>query len=828
MNGDRGSWTENQTIVQSSLFALAIDFLHRRLLQEVLYPLLLTLALSAAVDVRYAPAISSSISADPRRTLDSVHSFANNQKLRQPKAVNPVALTALSSQDVSSKISPHYRAVKPAVQKNPYTGQSYMPEAQKDSYRKQPVLQTEPYQSNQFTVPYFDSILGFPNTYKLAADSNKPAAQISAQAAPLQAQFLPTIGSYAPSATIFNQDKAISLPTFTDFMYPLYPGATQPQAVQSEASTTNSRLPVYKSAYPVAKSSEYSQVYAPNYQSTDAVSSAGNEKLPSATTVSVNGRKMSLPLLQLQSTEEYPGYLHGFDNQPVVLNSGLNYQADPGLSFGFESASPKPNIVEQPSNVSPFLSPLSSFQSQIVPIQAPGGAQQFPRYKGASVDIYSAGNLAKLPSSYESIQAQPQLHFATPNAPNSGPSVGPRQTPARQFTPAEEIRADVETFNKKKPPPPRQHRDDEDEEEPEPKYKTNEKEYSQSSAEDENSERSPGKIFKDSNSEGDFKPSKSFPFKQYDEKFGKYSKQADDEESGGKSFSKQRNYPSAEEDDEEDGRASSKYRSGYSSPKSTYGKYEDEDEDDEESQKYEKRQDAEEDSDYEVQPKSYYGKDLEQEYEESYRKELPKSKYVHVKEVPDVDHEVPRSSKKHKESSRSRANEDDSEETKGQSSRGSYNYQRAPKSSYRDTDAYSSEPFSKTAPKVVYEETFGYKSPEKGKYSRHAKDKKGAEKYSTHQKTKEDGYSRVTKSPSRQINTKAGDSYSYRNGDSYSYPSERKLKFYSNSPDTNAFSGSFGKDFAALDERGSSVGTSKHGETYSPLKSEFQRDLRGI
>lgn len=72
--------------------------------------------------------------------------------------------------------------------------------------------------------------------------------------------------------------------------------------------------------------------------------------------------------------------------------------------------------------------------------------------------------------------------------------------------------------------------------------------------------------------EGDFKPSTSFPFKEYDEMFGRYSNR---DKIGGdeKSVSKNRDYSSSGDDDDE---SSARYRSEDTSSKAFYDRQEEE------------------------------------------------------------------------------------------------------------------------------------------------------------------------------------------------------------------------------------------------------------
>lgn len=116
--------------------------------------------------------------------------------------------------------------------------------------------------------------------------------------------------------------------------------------------------------------------------------------------------------------------------------------------------------------------------------------------------------------------------------------------------------------------------------------------------------------------QGNFKPSTSFPFKQYDEKFGKYSSRDEDDE---EPFSKYRYSPSSDDDNDEEA-PSGKYNTDETSSKSLYSKQKDEGNDD---HVYE-RQKTEEASDDTNTPKY-------REFGASYKAKPPKqSKYSSI------------------------------------------------------------------------------------------------------------------------------------------------------------------------------------------------------
>lgn len=128
------------------------------------------------------------------------------------------------------------------------------------------------------------------------------------------------------------------------------------------------------------------------------------------------------------------------------------------------------------------------------------------------------------------------------------------------------------------------------------------------------------KSFKAPPAEGDFKPSTSFPFKQYDEKFGRYSNR-DKIGGDGKSVSKNRDYSSSDDDDE------GRYRSEDTSSKAFYDRQEEEEgeyDDVDKSRDYERRKAKGETSGDENAAIKYYDKNFDGESEASYKAKLSK------------------------------------------------------------------------------------------------------------------------------------------------------------------------------------------------------------
>ena len=373
-------------------------------------------------------------------------------------------------------------------------------------------------------------------------------------------------------------------------------------------------MPVYKIVYSLPKASG-SQIYA-----------AMLEK-----------EKASLPILQVRESQEPPSYVSSLQSQPLVLNP-VDHQ------FNFAVRAPKANSV-QPS--APFLSPLSSFQGQVVPISTAANNAQFPQYKGATLEVYpTVSGFSTM--AYQPVQTQPRLHFQHDNVQPVQPVDN-----LRHSMPAEEIRSDVEIIDKHKPPPPPKTDDDDDDDDDdkddadddegtfnnkiiyEPKYNLTfnsefalagyappDKQHEANSEEEDDYESNSERYFKAPSVQGNFKPSTSFPFKQYDEKFVKYSSRYRDEDNE-EPFSKYR-YSSSSDDDSDEEVATGKYNTDEASSKSLYSKQEDEGNDDR--HVYE-RQKTEEASDDTNTPKY-------REFEAPYRAKSPKqSKYTSVIEM---------------------------------------------------------------------------------------------------------------------------------------------------------------------------------------------------
>ncbi|XP_076283246.1 uncharacterized protein LOC143210352 [Lasioglossum baleicum] len=396
----------------------------------------------------------------------------------------------------------------------------------------------------------------------------------------------------------------------------------------------NLQLPTYRIGYSLPKASG-PQLFSP------AMQNQFNKKASS--------------ILQAQN---YPTYFNHYQSQPLILS--------PADQFTYPERTPKLNNAQLSA---PFLSPYSSFQGQVIPISITNSNPQFPQYKGAAVQVRpTVGGLSAI--GYEPLQTQPQLHFGKGNVHAAGAY--------RNLGPVQQIRTDVEVIDKKKPttPPPN---DDDDGE----GVDDSGKDYGPGNNGDDDYEPKPDKSFKPSQMEGNFKPSNYFPFKQYDEKFGKYSKQNHEEEADEKPYTKYSDYSSSSDDDnddDEDDNSSGKYRSGKQ-----------ENEDDGNSYDYD-REKAEHDG----YRSKYFEKNIDDDFGGSYGSESPKQKYV--KEESEDDY-VPKSSYRN-------TDHYDSDDSTGQGSRHSFTYYKNPRG-HRDNVGQGSDILTQ----VAYDGGFGYKLP---------------------------------------------------------------------------------------------------------------------
>ncbi|KAI4483072.1 hypothetical protein M0804_008127 [Polistes exclamans] len=453
------------------------------------------------------------------------------------------------------------------INQNPATGGSFL----------SPYQANQPYANlGQFSTPYFGQTF-------INSELMKPTIQY-------RTIMQPKIHRLQESSTNLNEDnqKKIVEDMFgmhyeNPFLINQKLSSSSDISIQKEVPANKVKLPIYRTQYPGPKNSEYIFSYPTNHQSESTQKLS--QYYPQKETTDM--KKITLPVVRVTNSENLPDYLRTFETQPVLLNHNLNYQ-QPNLNFGIIDV--KDKSIGQGNNISPFQSSISSFQGQVIPIQTASSTPEFPQYKGATVSHYPGSlDLAKIPRTYEPLRTQPQLHFQ-----NVQPSriINPYQKVNLNTKPGGEILEDVDIITTN-PPPPLKNEDEDDFEDE--RYKSVETEYGHNSNDEEEYSAKPSK--EESSSESDFVPSKSFPFKEYDEKFGKYSKVNNkDEDDDDKTIStKFVNYSSAENDD--DGQ-SSKYSNDHES-ESNRSNYDDEDEDG--SERYESQREL-------VKPKKKYNR----------------------------------------------------------------------------------------------------------------------------------------------------------------------------------------------------------------------------
>ncbi|XP_076763141.1 uncharacterized protein LOC143430651 [Xylocopa sonorina] len=521
---------------------------------------------------------------------------------------------------------------------------------------KREAMETGQSAAENFRFHQFQPIV--PSVQNIQPDSLKSAT--------VQASPLITIDSSSPYSDIFKQSSVYSglpisldasgtqsneqLVPYADNLFTMSAGY-KIGGVKSQKPTGTSTLqvPVYKTSQPLTAVSPQQQIHAHSNQN----------------------KKASLPQVRLQNGQELPSYLASFQNQPLVTNA-----ADHQLYLG--GRTPKVNNLQLSA---PFLSPLSSFQGQVVPISTVTNNQQFPRYKGAAIEVYpTVGGFSPM-AAYQPLQSQPQLQFkygSVPQLVDGSP---------RQSTPAQGILYDVELIDKKNPQPPSkkdgEHEDDDGEDK-------EGKDDGQTPHENDDDELKPRRYFKAPQTESNFKPSTSFPFNRYDEKFAKHSSQNRDEE--------------ADNDSEDERAPSSKYHSGESSSRSNYDRQESDDDEDDDRQGYERQRNEEAAED--TRKVKYLDKDFDEEFEASYRRKSPKQKHVHAKEVPELKYGSP-SSKKEKGNHKSK-------DSSGEGSHGNFKHHKFSQD-LRDSVGHSSDIVTEGTPGTIHEENFGYKIPRRNK-----------------------------------------------------------------------------------------------------------------
>jgi hypothetical protein len=308
--------------------------------------------------------------------------------------------------------------------------------------------------NNQVTPPYFESFLAQPKYLTTKSDP-----------------FSNNIGFKSPMKLQYN-----SYPEYTEFpsSIPLYNSIAQ-MPIQSIIATDHHQIqqqgseyspyaaqlmqnlktvqPASKTYTPLHRDNQQQQhQLKPQYQTNDN-HPYGNIEYATSPTVEINGKKVPLPILQLQANHPFPSYVQTLEATPVIFSSetGLQYKTNPNFDISFDFAKPRNIITNQRSNLNtPYVPSLYNYGSgstQILPVQSSSSTAQFPKFKGASIGQVPSREFTKIPNDYQEFKSQSHLHFDG----------------NLNKKPLEKIRTDVEIINKKKSIPPLPKDDDDDE-----------------------------------------------------------------------------------------------------------------------------------------------------------------------------------------------------------------------------------------------------------------------------------------------------------------------------------------------------------------------------
>ncbi|XP_016839150.1 uncharacterized protein LOC103316425 [Nasonia vitripennis] len=608
-----------------------------------------------------------------------------------------------------------------------------------DSEALSQVRQTETSYNNQVTTPlYIDSYVTHP---KYAATKSSAFPSENQYKVPAKVQFnsYPTLSELAPNVPVYGPIAQVSL-------HSIVPN-NHHQVQQSASQNTAYKAPIahnFKNIHPTTKvyaplhAHNQQQQYDPQFQNY-AHNPYDNVQYTTTPGLEISNKKLELPVIQLQTAQNYPGYIQTLETTPLIFSSetGLQYKADPGFRLSYEFAKPKHNHPNQRSGTnSPFLGVASPIQ--VLPVQTASSTAQFPKFKGASIGQFPSRGFSKIPNDYQEFKSQPQLHF------NANANTNPKSYHQSAFytKPLEEIRTDVEVIDKIKPIPPLPKTDDDDDETADDDsgegFKKTDS-YFPKNDDDDDVETLPKKYFKQSELEGDFQPSKSYPFDEYDGKFGKQKKvnindedddDDDDDDANVNLAAKYRYLAKSEDDDDDDD--NDENASAEDKPKSKYKVYPlhknfrknkniEDDEDEEETQKQEKREkilDREQHGRRKSKGHKGRSKSYADEFEETFRRKPNKLKHSHRRskgsKASKESNERPRISASYSASAslkknRHRAYRDESGEPSSRPSSLSGPTRQTFKRDYRleESDKPKKDINRKTLPQVVWQDSYG-------------------------------------------------------------------------------------------------------------------------
>ncbi|KAJ8667026.1 hypothetical protein QAD02_008688 [Eretmocerus hayati] len=269
-------------------------------------------------------------------------------------------------------------------------------------------------------------------------------------------------------------------------------------------------------------------------------------------TIETGSNGLTLPIIQLQTVSDFPSYMQQAASSPLLFDTetGLQYKLQPGFGASFDFAKPKIKKQKLVTNTA-FQKPISAlttgYQAQI-----PHNNVQLSTFGGNDGPELINLGLSQFPDDYVEFSKQTQLHFDGAQNQDSDK----KNKNIRQSKPFEHVRSEVEVFDKKKSPPPlsKMKSDESDESvSNDGKYYFNGDDSYFPKRED-GEDNSFAKQFREPEPQTGFKPSKSYPFREYDEKFGDQTREhlIGDEDDGDDNRSRVVQFYNDQDDEEED------------------------------------------------------------------------------------------------------------------------------------------------------------------------------------------------------------------------------------------------------------------------------------
>ncbi|XP_033209878.1 uncharacterized protein LOC117168379 isoform X2 [Belonocnema kinseyi] len=572
---------------------------------------------------------------------------------------------------------------------------------------------------------------------------------------------------------------------------------------------SQTHIPVYNSQYPRQKNSHQNGVsFSPSTQSFDNLPQ--NLAYPNSPLEYNNKIVTSFPGIQLQSTQEFPKFIQSLETEPTVLTTGRNINLQHVPNFGLSSGFPKSNGNQ------PFLSTTNSYQQpQVLPVQSSRSTPQFPQYKGASIQLLSNNDYRKPAGIYQPLKSQPQLHFNT-----NDQAVNRPQKFVGSGT-LKRIQEDVEIIKNNKKAPISQNDDSEEEEQDDDGDEDRDDELDEGYKSFEREYRQPFENYGSSESQIQNRDNGDVSPENYSDE-SEFKKEASEE--NGDEYATENHAPTKPPNIAYDKNSLKPYFS-YDSPKPLRSAYDEDAEDadnEEETAKYEKQKDADERSSYENKGPVPYIRQYDKKSIDFYKKEPSKTKYAYVNQVSDTKESsaedrtaYPKNSKyaKTKHSTPKliyRGSYESAESAESTERSVKQGKKLTTKKPQKNNVEHETVPSYETDPRIIHEESFGYKIPKievpsrnsqvkenrrkksSGKKiasqdsdSRYVKDNDGVKKYANVKKASTENTDVPATRGSYKSNApKKGDATSYENVDSYSYSSGKKWKDNKKAPET--------------------------------------------